>query len=115
MPAASRTLGGPNPHDSSFLRTKQQLDKEPARPKPMTEADFYFMSRMDGDIEERRRAAFICELRKDPRFRPEMLEPPKSKFKTVTLEGGPIIKSHKPNKTGRETNRPYKWGPLGGW
>ena len=26
------------------------------------------MARMDGDLEERRRTAFICELRKDPRF-----------------------------------------------
>ena len=44
-----------------------------------------------------------------------MLEPPKSKFKTVTLEGGPIIKTIKNNKTGLEPRVPYKWGPLGGW
>ena len=51
---------------------------------------------------------------KDPRFKPSMLEPPKRKFKTVTLEGGPIIKTVKKNVTGLEDPR-YKWGPLGGW
>ena len=37
-----------------------------------------------------------CPLsEKDPRFKPSMLEPPKPRFKEVTLTGGPIIKSHK--------------------
>lgn len=67
------------------------------------------------DLEERRRSQFINELKKDPRFHPRMLEPPKSKFQTVSLEGGPIIKSHKAAKTGLETKRPHQWGPLGGW
>ena len=44
-----------------------------------------------------------------------MLEPPKPRFKEVTLTGGPIIKSHKAAKTGLETRRPYQWGPLGGY
>ena len=44
-----------------------------------------------------------------------MLEGPKPKFQTVTLTGGPIVKQHKPNKTGMETRRPYQWGPLGGY
>lgn len=57
-----------------------------------------------------------CPLsEKDPRFKPSMLEPPKPRFKEVTLTGGPIIKSHKAAKTGLETRRPYQWGPLGGW
>ena len=108
-----------------------------------------FLSRMVGDIEERRKSAFINELKKDPRFKPssihtarlpprpsprllmwytcarresavrslvlKVLEPPKPKFKTVTLDAGPIIKTHKNNRTGLETKRPYKWGPLGGY
>jgi len=74
-----------------------------------------FIARMDGDTEERRRTAFISMLKKDPRFRPSMLEPPKSKFQTVTVTGGPVIKTHQSNKTGRETRRPYQWGPLGGF
>lgn len=56
-----------------------------------------------------------CAAGKDPRFRPSMLEGPKPKFQTVTLTGGPIVKQHKPNKTGMETRRPYQWGPLGGY
>ena len=44
-----------------------------------------------------------------------MLEPPKPRFKEVTLTGGPIIKTHKNAKTGLETRRPYQWGPLGGY
>jgi len=74
-----------------------------------------FVSRMESDIDARRRTAFICELQKDPRFKPSMLEPPKPKFREVTLTGGPVIKSHDHNKTGLETRKPYKWGPLGGY
>ena len=44
-----------------------------------------------------------------------MLEGPKNKFQTVTLSGGPIVKTHKAGKTGLETKRPYQWGPLGGY
>ncbi len=44
-----------------------------------------------------------------------MLEPAKQKFKTVQLDGGPIVKTVKSSRTGLETKRPYKWGPLGGW
>ena len=96
--------GNPAPSDFAFLRTKPGETKT-VKERPVTMRDLEFMSRMDGDLEERRRTAFICELRKDPRFRPEMLEPPKSKFKTVTLEGGPIVKTHKSTKTGLETAR----------
>ena len=83
--------------------------------KQMSATDFLFLSRMEADVEERRRTAFLVELRKDPRFRPSMLEPPKPKFQTVSLAGGPIIKSHKHWKTGLEPKRPYQWGPLGGY
>ena len=83
--------------------------------RPFTATDLMFLARMEEDIEGRRRSAFITELRKDPRFRPSMLEPPKPKFKEVTLTGGPIIKSHKHWKTGLEPKRPYQWGPLGGY
>ena len=52
---------------------------------------------------------------KHPNFKPSMLEPPKPKFKAVSLEGGPIIKEHSRRNTGLETKRPYQWGPLGGY
>ena len=112
------TLGGGKTQDYNFLRSKRAADKEPVKPKALTEADMVFLNRQDADIEERRRTAFICELRKDPRFRPEMLEPPKSKFQTVSVEGGPVIKTHRSNRTGYEAGplgAKYKWGPLGGW
>eukprot|EP00900_Chrysochromulina_parva_P010502 jgi/Chrpa1/19453/Chrysochromulina_OHIO_Genome00000413-RA len=80
----------------------------------MTEKDFDFINRMDSDVEGRRRTAFMEQLKKDPRFRPEMLEPAKSKFQTVTLVGGPIVKTHKSTKNGYEGQK-HKWGPLGGW
>ena len=106
------TLGAqPKAGDYSFLRA----DKEAAAQKPLTMKDAEFIARMESDTEDRRRIAFITELKKDPRFRPSMLEPAKPKFQTVTLTGGPIIKQHKNNKTGLETRRPYQWGPLGGY
>ena len=102
-----------------------------------------FMSRMEGDVQARRREKFINELsahthtptrtqppcrhveptapshrprtEKHPNFKPSMLEPPKPKFKAVSLEGGPIIKEHSRRNTGLETKRPYQWGPLGGY
>ena len=100
--------------DYSFLRPAHQ-QPGPGEPAPLTQSEEMFLARMEYDLEDRRRTAFITELKKDPRFKPSMLEPPKSKFKTVTLEGGPIIKTHKSNLTGMETAKPYKWGPLGGW
>jgi len=110
---ANLGTGRPAEQDYGFLRPAK---KQPiAGPKPLTQTDVNFLSRMDGDVDERRRTSFIIELKKDPRFKPSMLEPPRAKFKTVTLDGGPIIKSHKNQKTGLETARPYKWGPLGGW
>tara|TARA_B100000787_G_C16026904_1_gene220940 strand:+ start:300 stop:437 length:138 start_codon:yes stop_codon:yes gene_type:complete len=44
-----------------------------------------------------------------------MLEPPKPKFKAVSLDGGPIVKEHSRRNNGLETKRPYQWGPLGGY
>ena len=37
------------------------------------------------------------------------------KFKAVSLEGGPIIKTVSRRNTGLETKKPYQWGPLGGY
>ena len=102
-----------------------------------------FMSRMEGDTQTRRREKFINELsanatrfptvsshsgtslesvphiihcaEKHPNFKPSMLEPPKPKFKAVSLEGGPIVKEHSRRNTGLETKRPHQWGPLGGY
>jgi hypothetical protein len=45
-----------------------------------------------------------------------MLEEPNTiQFQQVTLDTGPIIKIHNPRKTGYETAKPFKWGPLGGY
>ncbi len=94
----------------------------PPRPRAVTrpattsaDTSFLFLARMDGDIESRRRTAFINELRKDPRFEPRMLEPPKPKFQVVELGNGPIIKTVNAKRTGLETRVPFKWGPLGGY
>ena len=84
-------------------------------PRPFSATTSLFLSRMDGDIEERRRAAFIKELRKDPRFKPAMLEPPKPRFRHVIVGGDPIVKAHAARATGLETRRPYKWGQLGSY
>ena len=35
-------------------------------------------------------------------------------MQTVTLVGGPIVKTHKSTKNGYEGQK-HKWGPLGGW
>ena len=74
-----------------------------------------FLSRMDGDIESRRRTSFVRELKKDPRFESRMLEPAKPKFQLVELGNGPIIKTVNARRTGLETGRSFKWGPLGGY
>lgn len=66
--------------EASFLRAKKAPSLEPVPLKAMTEKDFDFINRMDSDVEGRRRTAFMEQLKKDPRFRPEMLEPAKSKF-----------------------------------
>lgn len=86
-----------------------------ALPSPTVAHVAQFIARMDCDTDDRRRTAFIAQLKKDPRFRPSMLEPPKPKFQTVNVNGGPVIKTHQSNKTGRETRRPHQWGPLGGF
>ena len=104
------------PWSSVTSRTPRPVPRMPPPQKGgLTMTDTLFLSRMEVDIEERRRTAFIDQLRKDPRFKPSMLEPPKPKFQTVTLTGGPIIKTHKSYKTGLEPKRPYQWGPLGGY
>ena len=51
--------------DYSYLRTTAPASstaKATTQPKPLTSADFEFMSRMDQDIDDRRRTAFITEL-----------------------------------------------------
>ena len=81
--------------DYNFLRKSSGPSSlEPEKPKPLTSSDFAFMQRMEGDIDGRRRTAFIVELKKDPRFKPSMLEPPKPKFKAVSLDNGPIVRTH---------------------
>lgn len=87
----------------------------PQGARPLTTMDQLFLGRMENDIEDRRRTSFLTELQKDPRFKPSMLEPPKPRFQTVSVGGGPIVKSHAHWKTGLERRRPYQWGPLGGF
>ena len=114
---------------------------EESQPRTMSTAAA-FMSRMEGDVQARRREKFINELsahthtpahtqppcrhveptapshrprtEKHPNFKPSMLEPPKPKFQTVSLTEGPIIKTVKMTQTGPK-KKPHKWGPLGGW
>jgi len=82
----------------------------------MSRTSLMFLARVEGDLETRRRNSFINELRKDPRFKPSMLEPPKPRHKPITLEAGPnIIARHDGKKTGLETAKPFKWGQLGGY
>ena len=50
--------------DYSFLRRTSQSTEAYKEPKALTEADIAFLSRMDVDIEDRRKVAFISELRK---------------------------------------------------
>ena len=94
------------------MRLRSQMEE--MQPRTMSTAA-EFMSRMEGDVQTRRREKFINELKKHPNFKPSMLAPPKPKFKAVSLEGGPIIKEHSRKNTGLETKRPYQWGPLGGY
>ena len=112
-------------------------ERQAYQPQAMSQSDLAFLSRMDDDTEGRRRTKAINEMKKHPAFRPSMLEPPKPKFKAASLEGGPIIKTHKQNKSGLEKKKPHDWcaarpryrfanslrplvprarrGPLGGW
>ena len=80
-----------DPVEASFLRAKKAPSLEPAPLKAMTEKDFDFINRMDSDVEGRRRTAFMEQLKKDPRFRPEMLEPAKSKFQVQRWLASAIV------------------------
>ena len=80
-----------DPVEASFLRAKKAPSLEPAPLKAMTEKDFDFINRMDNDVEGRRRTAFMEQLKKDPRFRPEMLEPAKSKFQVQRWLASAIV------------------------
>ena len=48
----------------------------PGSQRKLSQADLAFISRMDMDVDTRRHSAFVTEVKKDPRFRPSMLEPP---------------------------------------
>ena len=49
-------------HEYDFLRPSGQQSVK--APKPLTQTDFQFLSRMDMDVDDRRRTAFITELSK---------------------------------------------------
>jgi hypothetical protein len=126
--------------------------------KGISQKDMEFLSRMDGDIDERRKTKFVNEIsashlrasatpavatlrtnlaclarataqsskhcfpfaaEKHPNFRSSMLDPPKSQFKEVDLNGnGPITKVHDKSKNAWDRGpygEKYRWGPLGGW
>merc|ERR1712087_265386 len=86
-------MGGPKQQDTQFLRQKDGF--EPAKPaQELSEKDIEFMNRMGGDIDARRKTQYINDLKKHPYFKPSMLEPPKPRFKEVSLTDGPIVKSH---------------------
>ena len=48
--------------------------------RKLSQTDLAFISRMDMDVDARRHSAFVAEVKKDPRFRPSMLEPPTTNF-----------------------------------
>ena len=62
--------GGRQPasSDYNFLRpaSKESSSASAKGSKPLTASDVEFMSRMDSDIDGRRRTAFITELRAPP-------------------------------------------------
>ena len=103
------------PMMASMMQSDLSRGGPSGAPADLTYMDRLFLSRMEQDLDSRRRTSFINEIKKDPRFKPSMLEPPKSKLQPVSLDGGPVIKTHKAWKTGLETKRPYQWGPLGGY
>ena len=76
-----RMAAGPS---GSFLRAEsgRASDKPTllryAPERTLSQTDLEFISRMDVDVESRRHNVFIAEVKKDPRFRPSMLEPPSS-------------------------------------
>ena len=47
-----------------------------AKSDRLNQTDIAFMLRMEEDVNGRRHKAFIAEVKKDPRFKPSMLEPP---------------------------------------
>jgi hypothetical protein len=66
----------------------------------LPELDSQFVSRMEEDINSRRKNAFINELKNDPRFKPSMVNKPPPKYMEVAIEGlGPVIATHKAIKT----------------
>ena len=82
-----RMAAGPS---GSFLRAEsgRASDKPTllryAPERTLSQTDLEFISRMDVDVESRRHNVFIAEVKKDPRFRPSMLEPP-SNFANVSI------------------------------
>ena len=62
--------------------------------RELTRKEHEFMARGDRDLAARRQQNFINQLKKHPQFKPSMLEPPKPKFKAVSLDNGPIVRTH---------------------
>ena len=62
--------------------------------RELTRKEHEFMARADRDLAARRQQNFINQRKKHPQFKPSMLEPPKPKFKAVSLDNGPIVRTH---------------------
>ena len=61
---------------SGYASEKPTLLRYAGSERTLSQTDLEFISRMDVDVESRRHNLFIAEVKKDPRFRPSMLEPP---------------------------------------
>ena len=67
-----QTIRAPDANSYAYLsRSVPRKQTPPVKPKELTNTDIQFLSRMDYDVEDRRRNAFITELSACP--------PPKKK------------------------------------
>lgn len=119
---SARPAGRPAARDYSFLRKTNADATEPfsswidrTAPKRFSRTEAELMMRFEMDLDARREADYVNELKKDPRFHPRMLEEPGSRYKThgPDVGGGPIVNSHSRRKTALEPRRPHSWAPLG--
>ena len=75
--------------------------------RELTRKEHEFMARADRDLAARRQQNFINQLKKHPQFKPSMLEPPKPKFKAVSLDNGPIVRTHSRRSECRRRSTPH--------
>ena len=80
--------------------------------RELTRKEHEFMARADRDLAARRQQNFINQLKKHPQFKPSMLEPPKPKFKAVSLDNGPIVRTHSRRSECRRHSSPQRAASL---